>query len=120
MSELEAKYFVRAFVNFLHKQIEDRKFSADIVESLEVASQCLETAYDLPASGPDNEHATEAGPNELDETHPLAHVDTYNLFLNSCCEVGPERKLEAENIKNEGNCLMKEEKYHEALKAYNR
>jgi len=35
-------------------------------------------------------------------------------------KISPERKLEAENVKNEGNCLMKEEKYQEALIAYSR
>lgn len=121
MSEIEAKYFVRAFVRFLHKQIDERKFSADIVESLEVAAQCLETAYDLPSSSPDHDAGGDAGAStELDDSHPLGHIDTYELFLNTCSEISPERKLEAENIKNEGNCLMKEEKYHEALKAYNK
>lgn len=90
----------------------------DIVESLEVAQQCLETAYDLPNGDPEGQ----AAQSEFDENHPLAAVNLFELFQNSCIDVkiSPERKLEAENVKNEGNCLMKEEKYQEALVAYSR
>lgn len=90
----------------------------DIVESLEVAQQCLETAYDLPNGDPEGQTAQ----SEYDESHPMAAVNLFELFQNSCIDVkiSPERKLEAENVKNEGNCLMKEEKYQEALVAYSR
>lgn len=121
-AELETKYFVRAFLRFIQKQIDDRNFSADIVESLEVAGQCLETAYDLPSLSGHNvepEDSTESGATGSVD-HPLNHIDLYELFRSTCCIVSPDRKLESENIKNEGNCLMKEEKYHEALAAYNR
>lgn len=104
----ETKYFVQAFLRFLQQQIDTCNFSTDIVESLEVAGQCLETAYDLPsltASADDN---------------PLNHIDLYELYQSTCCTISPERKQEAETIKNDGNMLMKEEKYNEALVAYNR
>lgn len=114
MSDTEAQYFVQSFVRFLHKEIAERNFSPDIVESLEVAAQCLETAYNLPVVA-DTDAA--AGAAEYKET--LSHIDIYELFQ-SRCVVQPDQKLEAENIKNEGNCLMREEKYQEALKAYNR
>lgn len=115
----ETKYFVRAFLRFLQKQIDECNFSADVVESLEVAGQCLETAYDLPLlNGEGNESTGNASGGSND--HPLNHIDLYELFRSTCCVVSADRKLEAENIKNEGNCLMKEEKYHEALAAYNR
>lgn len=128
MSDLEAKYFVRAFLKFIQQQISDRNFSPDIIESLEVASQCLETAYNLPATGASLEtveqqqqqQSTDGGAAAMDETHKLAHVNLFELFYNSCGDVSPERKQEAENVKNEGNCMMREEKYYEALTAYNR
>lgn len=89
------------------------------MESLEVAQQCLETAYDLPNGDPEGQ-AGQTG--DFDENHPMAAVNLFELFQNSCIDVkiSPERKLEAENVKNEGNCLMKEEKYQEALVAYSR
>lgn len=108
----ETKYFVRAFIRFLQNQIDSGGFSSDIVESLEVAGQCLETAFEL--------HAHEAGTSDLNEEHPLNHIDLYEVYRTTCCTISPDRKLEAENIKNEGNNLMKEEKYNEALNAYNR
>lgn len=117
-SDVETKYFVRAFLRFLQKQIDTCNFSADIIESLEVAGQCLETAYDLPPSRGSNEPNDDAS--GISDNHPLNHIDLYEIYRSTCCTINPERKLEAENIKNEGNCLMKEEKYNEALNAYNR
>lgn len=119
-TELETKYFVRAFLRFLQKQIDECNFSPDIVESLEVAGQCLETAYDLPSLSGDSTEANDGNTAIASSDHPLNHVDLYELFRSTCCVVSAERKSEAENVKNEGNCLMKEEKYVEALTAYNR
>lgn len=113
MSDTEAQYFVQSFVRFLHNEIAERNFSPDIVESLEVAAQCLETAYNLPVV------ADEASAVGAEYKETLSHIDIYELFQ-SRCVVQPDQKLEAENIKNEGNGLMREEKYQEALKAYNR
>lgn len=109
---MESKYFVQAFIRFLQNQIDTCNFSSDVVESLEVAAQCLETAYDLPS-------LSEASGSSSTE-NPLNHIDLYEIYRSTCCTISPERKQEAENIKNEGNLLMKEEKYNEALNAYNR
>lgn len=120
MSEMEARIFVRAFTRFLHAQVAGGRFSEDIVESLEVASQCLETAYDLHVDGVEGAAAPGA---PLDETHPLSDVDLFEMFLAGADDgatVSPERKAEAEAVKNDGNRLMKEEKFNEAIKAYTR
>lgn len=109
---MESKYFVQAFVRFLQNQIDNSNFSSDVVESLEVAAQCLETAYDLPSlSGASGSGSTD---------NPLNHIDLFEIYRSTCCTISSERKQEAENIKNDGNLLMKEEKYNEALNAYNR
>lgn len=108
----ETKYFVQAFLRFLQQQIDTCNFSTDIVESLEVAGQCLETAYDLPSLG---STATSSA-----DDNPLNHIDLYEIFDSTCLKISPERKQTAESIKNDGNLLMKEEKYNEALNAYNR
>lgn len=42
------------------------------------------------------------------------------MYRNSLLVVSPERKDEAESLKNDGNRLMKEEKYQEALNVYNK
>lgn len=114
MSDTPTKYFVQAFVRFLNQQIRGSGFPADTSESLEVAVQCLETAYNLPV-----EVATDAASAVLTITDPMTHVDLLQLFLDSCAG-HPERKREAEQVKNEGNGLMREEKYEEALLCYNR
>lgn len=55
-----------------------------------------------------------------DKDNPLNNFDLFDLYRNSLLQVSPERKEEAENLKNEGNRLMKEEKYQEALNMYNK
>lgn len=47
-------------------------------------------------------------------------MDLFELFCSAYVNISPERKQEAENLKNEGNRLMKEEKYSEALVSYGR
>lgn len=120
--DTESKYFVAAFLRFIQKQIDTCNFSADTIESLEVAGQCLETAYDLPSlsSGNGSVAATAADGSSISDDNPLNHIDLYEIYRSTCCAISPDRKQEAENIKNEGNCLMKDEKYNEALNAYNR
>jgi small glutamine-rich tetratricopeptide repeat-containing protein alpha len=72
---------------------------------LEVAVQCLESCFDLA---------------DEDVANPLNNLDLYELFSSTYIQVNPERKAEAEQLKNDGNRLMKEEKYQEALNAYGR
>lgn len=117
--DTEAKYFVAAFLRFIQKQIDTSNFSADTIESLEVAGQCLETAYDLPSLSSGN-GSTAVDGSSISEDNPLNHIDLYEIYRSTCCTISSDRKQEAENIKNEGNCLMKDEKYNEALNAYNR
>jgi small glutamine-rich tetratricopeptide repeat-containing protein alpha len=57
---------------------------------------------------------------DQDAANPLNNVDLFELFLNTYVNSNPERKKEAEELKNDGNRLMKEEKYNEALVAYGR
>lgn len=117
-ADIETKFFVQSFVRFLNSQIGSSTFPADIVESLEVASQCLETAYNLPVEAPPTPAATPAAaaPAAAD---PMVHIDLREMFR-ACCAGHPERKREADALKNEGNRLMREEKFNEALLYYNR
>jgi len=104
MSNSLEKDFVQSFLGFLHSQIRDGKFTDDSLESAEVAIQCLEQCFSLPPStGGSNDQPS---------------IDLFELYCSSQV-VSPERKEEAEKLKNEGNRLMKEEKYQEALTAYN-
>lgn len=105
MSNIE-KFFVRGFIKFLNQQIQSKP--SEQAESLEVAVQCLESCFELNQ----NEEETTA--------NPLNNVDLFELFCNIYVTVNPDRKAEAEQLKNDGNRLMKEEKYQEALSAYGR
>lgn len=118
--DTETQYFVQSFVRFLQQQIAggaSDSFPADTIESLEVAAQCLETAYNLPvvaAGDATAESAATAPPPD-----PMTFIDVRQLF-SSACAGHPDRKREADEIKNEGNRLMREEKFEEALLSYNR
>lgn len=117
MSDIEAKFFVRAFLRFLNAQLEQPNFSSDSRESLEVAIQCLENVYEIPpAAAADGETV----PADDDAANPLNHIDLFEVYRSAFTNVSPERKQEAETLKNEGNRLMKEEKYQEALNTYGR
>ncbi|XP_055638500.1 small glutamine-rich tetratricopeptide repeat-containing protein beta-like [Toxorhynchites rutilus septentrionalis] len=109
MTDIDQKYFVRSFIRFLNGQIEQPSFSSDSRESLEVAIQCLENVYEI---------GQEEGDDGKD--NPLNHVDLYEVYRSTFTNVSPERKQEAENLKNEGNRLMKEGKYQEALNTYSK
>jgi len=103
MSNNIEKYFVRGFIKFLNRQIQEK--TPEQGESLEVAVQCLESCFEL---------------SQDDTANPLNNVDLFELFVNTYVTVNPDRKAEAETLKNDGNRLMKEEKYQEALNAYGR
>uniref|UniRef100_A0A182IZV0 SGTA homodimerisation domain-containing protein n=1 Tax=Anopheles atroparvus TaxID=41427 RepID=A0A182IZV0_ANOAO len=114
----DAKFFVRSFIRFLASQIEQPNFNEDSRESIEVAIQCLENVYEL-----NEEAATEAESSvkkEKENEDPRNHIDLYELYRNTFVVVSPERKQEAEGLKNDGNRLMKEEKYQEALNTYSK
>lgn len=105
---MAVKGLVSAIVQFLTDQLQDGDITADSRESLEVAIQCLESAYNVQAS-------------DAPANFNLYQVYK-NLAENAVPNLGPEAtseaKAEAEKLKNEGNTLMKQEKHHEALVNY--
>lgn len=113
MTDLVVKSFVKSFVGFLKKQCDDRKLNSDQQESVEVAIQCLEAAYEVENAS--NDEATTSSDNAA-----MNQIDIFEVFQTMYLEKTPENKELAEEIKNEGNRLMKENKYFEALQQYNR
>lgn len=105
---MAVKGLVAAIVQFLTHQLEDGDITADSRESLEVAIQCLETAYSVQASD------TPAKFN-LYEVYKAA-IENAKPDLGP--EATPEAKAEAERYKNEGNALVKAEKLEEAINNY--
>ncbi|XP_017879995.1 small glutamine-rich tetratricopeptide repeat-containing protein alpha-like isoform X2 [Ceratina calcarata] len=105
---MAVKGLVAAIVQFLTQQLEEGDITDESRESLEVAIQCLESAYSVQAS---NAPASF----NLYEMYKSAIENTKTQLPP---EATPEAKAEAEKLKNEGNALMKAEKHHEALANY--
>ncbi|XP_012277686.1 small glutamine-rich tetratricopeptide repeat-containing protein alpha isoform X2 [Orussus abietinus] len=105
---MAVKGLIASIIHFLTRQLEDGDLTADSRESLEVAIQCLESAYEVQAS---------------DAAQNINLFDIYKAAIESSqpvfgSEPTPEAHAEAERLKNEGNALMKAERYLEALANY--
>ncbi|KAH8412962.1 hypothetical protein KR009_007183 [Drosophila setifemur] len=130
--------FVRSFIDYLKKQVD--VMSPDQSESIEVAIQCLQAAFDvgddvdssIQQEGQDVEVPTQssttarppggdaAGASGSSGLGAPKNIDMFELFQSLYIERNPESLALADSIKNEGNRLMKECKYNEALLQYNR
>ncbi|KAM7350955.1 small glutamine-rich tetratricopeptide containing protein [Cochliomyia hominivorax] len=110
--------FVRSFIDYLKKQIDGQAFTPDAQESCEVAIQCLQAAFDLGEEEPEETQASTAAGSTTEGQ--VKKVSLFDLFETHYMEKNPEILKMAETIKNEGNRLMKDGKYNEALLQYNR
>lgn len=115
MTDPVIRSFVKSFVDFLKKQCNDKKLSSDQQESVEVAIQCLEAAYVENSSNDDG-----AGTSSNEDNAAMTQLDIFDVYQTMYLDKAPEDRELAEEIKNEGNRLMKENKYYEALQKYNR
>jgi len=100
------KLLVASVLKFLQAEIESKKITPDQEESLNVASQCLAMAF----------NTTPEDAKDL--------PDLLDLLSKACpdkmgkVEVTEEQKEQAQKFKNEGNALVKEQKYKEAIEKY--
>jgi small glutamine-rich tetratricopeptide repeat-containing protein alpha len=100
------KLLVASVLKFLKAEIDSKKITPDQEESLNVASQCLamafNTTHDDAADLPDLlQLLTQACPDKMAKI-----------------EVSDDQKEQAQKFKNEGNALVKEKKYKEAVEKY--
>lgn len=116
---------VRSMIRFLKQESESTDLDGDQKEAIEVAVQCLETAYDLE-NKPDTKDAInlldviDAGPSEVWLlNHQLKCVSNVYFKL-KVPEVSQEYKVNAEIHKVRGNNFMKLGQYLEALDAYSK
>ncbi|XP_022101717.1 small glutamine-rich tetratricopeptide repeat-containing protein alpha-like [Acanthaster planci] len=127
---------VYSILEFLEDQIKGDTLGEEAAESIEVAAQCLETAYgintrDDEALRPDRSllqiFSTVYGTQDAGgRTDPYMEPDTSRPAAPDVCSATPttgaqptaEDKRKAEDFKNQGNELMKRERYSEAVECY--
>lgn len=97
------KRLVFSIIEFLREEVKQSHLTEEKKESVEVAIQCLEMAYDLSS----------VKPNEIEP------MNLYSLITEQI-KITDQLKLEAEEWKKNGNEAMKADKYQEALKCYTR
>uniref|UniRef100_A0A023FVG0 Putative secreted protein n=1 Tax=Amblyomma parvum TaxID=251391 RepID=A0A023FVG0_AMBPA len=111
------KRLVLSIVQFLRQQLQTADLSADAKESVEVAVQCLETAYGVSLEDLSNESLVVSRPllEIFGDALPREHVQTSHENVPEPTEA---QKAEAEKFKQEGNNMMKLEMYTAALECY--
>lgn len=111
------KGFVQSFINFLKHPSTCQNLTSDCKESVDVAVQCLQTAFDISE---DLGLQSVLGTGNPSEDVNKGSIDMFEIFQSLFIERNPKATQMAESFKNEGNRLMKEGKYNEALLQYNR
>lgn len=109
---------VKSIVKFLRKELAVGGHDDDCLESLDVAVQCIESAFGLNERNAE----TEAGTTEAD-SEITPNLDDIFRNLRHHTSAGhsiPENHKLADEHKNRGNALMQLEKYQEALDEYSK
>ncbi|VDN96328.1 unnamed protein product [Rodentolepis nana] len=105
-SEVKRK-LCQGIAAFLRHECLNGQHSEDIIESLEVARQCIESAFDVSGDS-------------KPEVDLLALVGKQTTFRPTVRQVTSEEKAKAEVFKTQGNSFVSSEKFHEALECYNK
>ncbi|KAL0269839.1 UNVERIFIED_CONTAM: hypothetical protein PYX00_007438 [Menopon gallinae] len=104
----DSKKIAYSIIKFLKEEL--TTLSPEACESIEVAIQCLESAYQIQYDDP-----------TLDTGTPLAKIfasQGSNATANEVRQPTAAEKEQAESLKTEGNNLMKAENFQEALSCY--
>ncbi|UJR21802.1 hypothetical protein I4U23_024880 [Adineta vaga] len=108
--QLAKQRLIFSILKFLDKEIQSESVNGERRESIEVAVQCIETAFEVSLANP---------PNDLNRSEP---IDLLSLVSNKTSMNVPltdDMRQQADKFKNQGNDFVKQEKYKEALDAYN-
>ncbi|XP_046905605.1 small glutamine-rich tetratricopeptide repeat-containing protein alpha isoform X2 [Hypomesus transpacificus] len=114
----DTKRLAFSIIQFLHDQFHSGNLSSDAQESLEVAVQCLETAFEV--STEDQSLAvTQTLPEIFASATPKPH--TPQVKINTKTDAPTEEEVaEAERLKTDGNDQMKVENFGAAVEFYSK
>lgn len=114
----DTKRLAFSILQFLHEQMHSGQLSSDAKESLEVAVQCLETAYEI--STDDQSLAVPLTLQEIFSAATANFPTQSQANNNSSCNdsLSDEARAEAERLKTEGNEQMKVENFSAAVEFY--
>ncbi|XP_041862023.1 small glutamine-rich tetratricopeptide repeat-containing protein alpha [Melanotaenia boesemani] len=108
-----------SIIQFLHDQLRSGNLSSDAQESLEVAVQCLETAFEVST-----DDQSLAVPMTLPEifSSATAKFPAQSQVNNNSTHNSPteEQRAEAERMKSDGNDQMKVENFAAAVEFYSK
>lgn len=115
----DTKRLAVSILQFFHDQLESGNLSTDAQESLEVAVQCLETAFEV--STDDQSLAVPLTLPEIFNT-ATAKFPAQSQANNNCSpnSLSEEQRAEAERLKTDGNDQMKVENYSAAVEFYSK
>ncbi|XP_036377386.1 small glutamine-rich tetratricopeptide repeat-containing protein alpha [Megalops cyprinoides] len=115
----DTKRLAFSIIQFLHDQLNSGGLSSDAQESLEVAIQCLETAFGV--SSEDQSLATTQTLPEIFASATDTHQETLQVKINPVPHSPTEEEAaEAERLKTEGNDQMKVENFSAAVEFYSK
>lgn len=109
----DKKRLAFSIIQYLQDQLHNGGLSSDAQESLEVAIQCLETAFDVSM-----EDQSLAVLETLPELFAAATLQESSPTTLNCASPSDEDIAEAERLKTEGNEQMKTENFESAVAFY--
>ncbi|XP_063770360.1 small glutamine-rich tetratricopeptide repeat-containing protein alpha [Pseudophryne corroboree] len=109
----EKKRLAFSIIQYLHDQLHNGGLSSDAQESLEVAIQCLETAFDVST-----DDQSLAVSETLPELFAAATVKDSPPVTTNLASPSEDDTAEAERLKTEGNEQMKLENFESAVSYY--
>ncbi|CAH8287979.1 unnamed protein product, partial [Schistosoma intercalatum] len=106
----DKKEIYRSIARFFDKEINSHVYSSEINEGLEVAKQCIETAF----------HISDSEVGDVPDLQTLFKSQSQKKPDILTSEPSEETKSMAEALKNQGNQCMKQEKFGEAVACYSK
>ncbi|XP_071402917.1 small glutamine-rich tetratricopeptide repeat-containing protein alpha-like, partial [Centroberyx affinis] len=115
----DTKRLAFSIIQFLHEQLDSGDLTSDAQESLEVAVQCLETAFEV--STDDQSLAVTQTLPEIFASATPKHAAPPQVKIDTTPDSPTEEQIaEAERLKTDGNDQMKVENFAAAVEFYSK